>query len=87
MEKSLKLKAQTDTLFCSVDHIFNPILEFFHKVLDTFIIFVDGKYITSGHMDYSYLTVFQNYTNQIIKAFGKIKKGFKQFIDMYYCRK
>ena len=83
MEKLFKIKAQTDTEFCSIDHIFNPILEFCYKILDTFIIFVAGKYITSDKMDYSDLTVFQNYTNQLIKYFGKIKKGFKEFIDMY----
>ena len=34
-------------------------------------------------MDYSDLTVFQNYSNQLVKNIQKIKKGYKEFIDMY----
>jgi len=83
MEKLFIIKGQTDTLFCSTDAIVNPILEFFHKMLDTSIIFLAGKYITFGQMDYSDLTIFQNYSNQLIKSFQKIKKGYKQYIDMY----
>ena len=83
MKKLFLIKEQTDTLFCSVDAIVNPILEFFHKMLDTSIIFLAGKYITSGQMDYSDLTIFQNYSNQLIKSFQKIKKGYKTYIDMY----
>ena len=83
MEKLFNLKSQTDTLFCSVDSTLGPVLELFHKILDTTIIFLAGKYITSGKMDYSDLTIFQNYSNQLIKAFQRIKKGYKTFIDMY----
>ena len=43
MEKLFKIKSQTDTLFCSVDATLGPLLELFHKILDTFIIFMAGK--------------------------------------------
>ena len=83
MEKLFKIKSQTEKLFCSVDATLGPLLELFHKILDTFIIFIAGKYITSDKMDYSDLSIFQNYSNQLIKAFQKIKKGYKEFLDMY----
>ena len=83
MEKLFKIKSQTDTLFCSVDATLGPLLELFHQILDTFIIFIAGKYITSDKMDYSDLSIFQNYSNQLIKSFQKIKKRCKEFLDMY----
>ena len=83
MEKLFKIKSQTETLFCSADATLGPVLEFFFKILDTSIIFVAGNYITSGKMDYSDLSIFQNYSNQLIKSFQKIKKGYKECTDMY----
>ena len=33
-------------------------------------------------MDYSDLSIFQNYSNQLIKAFQKIKKGCEEFMEL-----
>ena len=44
LEKLFKIKSQTNTLFCSADATLGPLLEFFHKFLDTTIIFLSGKY-------------------------------------------
>ena len=84
LEKLHNLKLKFNKTFCNFDDVIGPIFDFINKVLDTSIIFVAGKYTINGNIDYSDLTIFQNYSNQIKKRFHKIKQMFKQFIDLYY---
>ena len=84
LEKLHNLKLKFIKTFCNFDDVIGPIFDFINKVLDTSIIFVAGKYTINGNIDYSDLTIFQNYSNQIKKRFHKIKQMFKQFIDLYY---
>ena len=84
VDKIHSLKSTVNKTFCTFDATFGPILEFSHKMVDTSIIFVAGKYTIFGKMDYSDLTIFQNYSNQLKKGFQKIKNSYRQYIDIYY---
>jgi len=83
LEKIYNLKANVNKIFCSIDATLGPIIDFCHKMLDTSIIFVAGKYTIFGKMDYSDLTIFQNYSNQLKRAFQKIRNAYKQYVDIY----
>ena len=83
LEKIHTLKSNVNKIFCSIDATLGPIIDFSHKMLDTTIIFFAGKYTIFGKMDYSDLTIFQNYSNQLKKAFQKIKNAYKQYYDIY----
>ena len=52
-------------------------------MLDTFIIFVAGKYTIFDKINYSDLTIFQNYTNQLRQNFKRVKNFYKNYIDIY----
>lgn len=84
LEKLNNLKLKFIKTFNNFDDVIGPIFDYINKVLDTYIIFVAGKHAINGNIDYSDLTIFQNYSNQIKKRFHKIKQMFKQFIDLYY---
>ena len=84
LEKINHLKLKFFKTFCSIDGIIGPLFDFINKVLDTLIIFVAGKYAINGYIDYSDLTIFQNYSNQLKRKFHKIKQMYKQYIDLYY---
>ena len=83
LEKIHSLKSSVNKVFCTFDSAFGPLVDFTHRMLDTSIIFVAGKYTIFGKMDYSDLTIFQNYSNQLKKAFQKIKGAYRQYIDIY----
>ena len=83
LEKIQTLKSNVNKIFCSLDATLGPIIDFSHRMLDTTIIFVAGKYTIFGKMDYSDLTIFQNYSNQLKKAFQKIKNAYRQYYDIY----
>ena len=84
LEKLNKQKLKYFKTFCNINTTIEPILELFNKVLDTFITFLAGKYAINGIIDYSDITIFQNYTNQLKKKFHKIRQFYKQYIDLYY---
>ena len=83
IEKIHSLKSNVNKTFCTVDATLGPIIDFTHKMLDTSITFVAGKYTIFGKMDYSDLTIFQNYSNQLKKGFQKIRNAYRQYIDIY----
>ena len=83
LEKINTLKSNVNKIFCTIDATLGPIIDFTHRMLDTTIIFVAGKYTIFGKMDYSDLTIFQNYSNQLKRAFQKIKNAYRQYIDIY----
>ena len=83
LEKIHTLKSNVNKIFCSIDATLGPIIDFSHRMLDTTIIFVAGKDTIFGKMDYSDLTIFQNYSNQLKKAFQKIKNAYRQYYDIY----
>ena len=83
LEKIYSLKANVNKIFCTFDAALGPLVDFSHRMLDTSIIFLAGKYTIFGLMDYSDLTIFQNYSNQLKKAFQKIKGAYRQYIDIY----
>ena len=84
LEKLHSLKLKFFKTFCSLDATLGPLLDFINKVLDTSIIFVAGKLTISGYIDYSDLTIFQNYSTQLKRRFLKIKNMYKQYIELYY---
>ena len=84
LEKLHDLKLKFFKTFCNFDDIIGPVFDFINKVLDTSIVFFAGKYAIKGYIDYSDLTIFQNYSNQLKKKFHKIKQMYKQFLDIYY---
>ena len=84
LEKLIHLKLKFFKTYCNIDATVGPILEFFNKVLDTSITFLAGKYAINGIIDYSDLTIFQNYTNQLKRKFIKIKQFYKQYIELYH---
>ena len=84
LDKLMHLKLKFFKAYCNIDNTVGPILEFFNKVLDTSITFLAGKYAINGIIDYSDLTIFQNYTNQLKKKFYKIKQFYKQYIELYH---
>jgi ATP-binding cassette subfamily B (MDR/TAP) protein 1 len=53
-------------------------------MLDTSIVFLAGKYTIFGKMDYSDLTIFQNYSNQLKKGYQKIRNSYKHYVDLYH---
>ena len=83
LEKIYNLKANVNRMFCSIDASLGPPIDFCHRMLDTSIIFLAGKYTIFGKMDYSDLTIFQNYSNQLKRAFTKIRNAYKQYVDIY----
>ena len=83
LEKLMPLKNAIGHKFCSLDGILDPFIDFIHKMLDTFIIFVAGKYTIFDKMNYSDLTIFQNYTNQLRQNFKRVKNFYKNYIDIY----
>ena len=83
LEKLLPLKYSIGKKFCTLDGVLDPIIEFIHKMLDTFIIFIAGKFTIFGKINYSDLTIFQNYTNQLRQNFKRIKNFYKNYIDIY----
>jgi ATP-binding cassette subfamily B (MDR/TAP) protein 1 len=52
-------------------------------MLDTYIIFIAGKYTIFNKINYSDLTIFQNYTNQLRQNFKRIKNFYSNYIDIY----
>ena len=84
LEKLHDLKLKFFKTFCNFDDIIGPVFDFINKVLDISIVFFAGKYAIKGYIDYSDLTIFQNYLNQLKKKFHKIKQMYKQFLDIYY---
>ena len=84
LEKLHDLKLKFFKTFCNFDDIIGPVFDFINKVLDISIVFFAGKYAIKGYIDYSDLTIFQNYSNQLKKKFHKIKQTYKQFLDIYY---
>ena len=84
LEKLHDLKLKFFKTFCNFDDIIGPVFDFINKVLDISIVFFAGKYAIKGYIDYSDLTIFQNYSNQLKKKFHKIKQMYKQFLDIYY---
>ena len=83
LEKLLPLKFAIGKKFCALDGVLDPCIEFIHKMLDTFIIFIAGKYTIFGKINYSDLTIFQNYTNQLRQNFKRVKNFYKNYIDIY----
>ena len=84
LEKLHDLKLKFFKTFCNFDDIIGPVFDFINKVLDISIVFFAGKYAIKGYIEYSDLTIFQNYSNQLKKKFHKIKQMYKQFLDIYY---
>ena len=84
LEKLHSLKLKFFKTFCSLDATIGPLLDFVNKVLDTSIIFVAGKLAIEGYIDYSDLTIFQNYSNQLKRRFHKIKITYYQYIELYH---
>ena len=82
-EKLIPMKNEIGIKFCSLDGILDPFIDFIHKMLDTFIIFISGKYIIFDKINYSDLTIFQNYTNQLRQNFKRVKNFYKNYIDIY----
>ena len=78
IEKLIPLKYSIGKKFCTLDGILDPIIDFIHKMLDTFIIFIAGKYTIFNKINYSDLTIFQNYKINL----GKILKEFIIFIKI-----
>ena len=83
LEKLIPLKYSIGKKFCTLDGILDPIIDFIHKILDTFIIFIAGKYTIFNKINYSDLTIFQNYTNQLRQNFKRIHNFYKNYIDIY----
>ena len=83
IKKIHKLKSAVNKTFCTMDAIIGPIYDFCHKMLDTSIIFFAGKYTILGKMNYSDLTIFQNYSNQLKKGYQKIRSSYKHYVDIY----
>ena len=83
IEKIHTLKSKVNRTFCNVDATLGPLFDFINKLLDTSITFVAGKYAIFGKMEYSDLTIFQNYSNQLKKGFLRIKSSYRQYIDIY----
>ena len=84
LEKLDELKTKTSKSFCNIDDTIKPLLEFVNKVLDMSITFVAGKYAINGYIDYSDLTIFQSYSNQLKRKYMQIKQSYKKYIDLYY---
>ena len=84
LDKLINLKLKFFKAYCNIDATVGPILEFFNKVLDTSVTFLAGKYAINGVIDYSDLTIFQNYTNQLKRKFYQIKQFYKQYIELYH---
>ena len=84
LEKLNNLKLKFVKTFCSLDEIVGPIFDFINKFLDISVTLVAGKFAIEGHIDYSDLTIFQSYANQLKRKFQKIKQMYKQYIDLYY---
>ena len=84
LEKLDELKTKTSKSFCNLDDTIKPLLEFVNKVLDMSITFVAGKYAINGYIDYSDLTIFQSYSNQLKRKYMQIKQSYKKYIDLYY---
>ena len=71
LEKLNNLKLKFFKSFCSIDGIVGPVFDFLNKVLDTFIIFMAGKYAINGEIEFSDFTVFRDYSNKIKANFIK----------------
>ena len=83
LKKLLPIKYEAGKRFCTIDSVLDPIIDFIHKMLDTYIIFVAGKYAILGKINYSDLTIFQNYTNQLRQNFKRLKNFYRNYIDIY----
>ena len=81
--KLFPLKDKTNHQYCSIDGVLDPCIEFIHKMLDTYIIFVAGKYTIFNQINYSDLTIFQNYTNQLRQNFKRLKNVHHNYINIY----
>ena len=81
--KLFPLKDKTNHQYCSIDGVLDPCIEFIHKMLDTYIIFVAGKYTIFNQINYSDLTIFQNYTNQLRQNFKRLKNVHQNYINIY----
>jgi ABC-type bacteriocin/lantibiotic exporter with double-glycine peptidase domain len=83
LNKLLPLKYAINKKFCTLDTVLDPIIDFIHKMLDTYVIFIAGKYAIFNKINYSDLTIFQNYTNQLRQNFKRIKNFYNNYIDIY----
>ena len=83
LNKLYPLKNAITHQYCTLESILDPCINFVHEILDTFIVFVAGKYTIFDKINYSDLTIFQNYTNQLGTCFNSLKNIHRNYIDLY----
>ena len=83
LNKLYPLKNAITHEYCTLESILDPCIDFIHEVLDTFIVFVAGKYTIFDKINYSDLTIFQNYTNQLGTSFNSLKNIHRNYADLY----
>jgi ABC-type multidrug transport system fused ATPase/permease subunit len=83
LNKLYPLKNAITHEYCTLESILDPCIDFIHEVLDTFIVFVAGKYTIFDKINYSDLTIFQNYTNQLGTSFNSLKNIHRNYVDLF----
>ena len=83
IEKLQPLKNAVEKRYCNFDDVLEPIINFIYKFLDSFIIFMAGKYTIFNKINYSDLTIFQNYIEQLKKSFNRLKNFYQNYLDIY----
>jgi len=83
LNKLYPLKEAITHEYCTLESILDPCINFMNEVLDTFIVFVAGKYTIFDKINYSDLTIFQNYTNQLGTSFNALKNIHRNYVDLF----
>jgi ABC-type multidrug transport system fused ATPase/permease subunit len=83
LNKLYPLKNAITHQYCTLESILESCIDFVNEILDTFIVFVAGKYTIFDKINYSDLTIFQNYTNQLGTSFNSLKNIHRNYIDLY----
>jgi ABC-type multidrug transport system fused ATPase/permease subunit len=83
LNKLYPLKNAITHQYCTLESILESCIDFVNEILDTFIVFVAGKYTIFDKINYSDLTIFQNYTNQLGTSFNSLKNIHRNYVDLF----
>ena len=83
LNKLYPLKEAITHEYCTLESILDPCINFMNEVLDTFIVFVAGKYTIFDKINYSDLTIIQTYTNQLGTSYNALKNIQSNDVDLF----
>ena len=83
LDKLVKLKNKLNRPVFDVQGFFSQIGQFIHTISETVILFIVGKRVIMGEMNFGDYTLFQNYSRQMKNTFNQIKNSYEEYRKMF----